>query len=107
VEPPAPTDSAPAEAEPAPAMLPAEKTAPLPTGKSRKVALILCVLTGVLGSHRFYMGSWGYGLVILGLNLTCLGSLVFTIIDVIHLAAMDDEDFQNRYSESTVEPFTF
>ncbi|MBL7139460.1 MAG: NINE protein [Planctomycetes bacterium] len=100
-------DTAPAPAGPAPEPTAVEKTAPLPTGKSKTVALVLCILLGALGTHRFYMGSWGYGLVILGLNLTCLGSLIFVVIDVVRLAGMDADEFQSRYGERTVEPFTY
>ncbi len=104
-----PKEQAPAEraaAEP-PAAETAAETAALPRGKSKTTALILCLVAGPLGAHRFYMGSWGYGLVIAALNLTCLGSLVFTLIDLIKLAAMDKADFQDRYNERVVEPFTF
>jgi len=90
---------APEEAEPT-----AEKTV---KGKSKTTAFILCILLGPLGAHRFYMGAWGYGLVIVALNLTCLGSIVFTIIDVVKLATMDQAEFQERYGETAVEPFTF
>jgi len=104
--PPAP-DAAPVPPGPAPEPAAVEKTVPLPVGKSRKVALLLCIFLGMLGAHRFYMGSWGYGLVILGLNLTCLGSLAFVVIDVIRLAGMDDDEFQSRYGERAVEPMTY
>ena len=99
----------PAEAKPAPATAapPAEKTAALPTGKSKTVALVLAIFLGALGTHRFYMGAWGWGLVILGLNLTCIGGGVFALIDAIKLAVMDKDDFQERYAETAVRPFTF
>lgn len=34
-------------------------------GKSRLVALLLCIFFGVLGLHRFYLGYWGWGLIYL------------------------------------------
>jgi len=102
----APTTRPKAAAEPKPAP-PAEKTAALPTGKSKTVALVLAIFLGALGTHRFYMGAWGWGLVILGLNLTCIGGGVFALIDAIKLAVMDKEDFQERYAETAVRPFTF
>jgi len=101
-----PTTRPKAAAEPKPAP-PAEKTAELPTGKSKTVALILCIFLGALGTHRFYMGAWGWGLVIIGLNLTCIGGVVFAIIDTIKLAIMDRTVFQERYTETAVRPFTF
>jgi len=97
----------PAEAKPVPAEAPADKTAALPEGKSKTVALLLCVFLGAIGTHRFYMGSWGWGLVIMGLNLTCIGGAIFALVDIIKLAAMDKADFQDRYSETVVQPFTF
>ena len=95
---PSPAGVEPAAAEPA--------AAPCP-GKSKTVALVLCALLGPLGTHRFYLGSWGWGLVILGLNLTCLGGLVFTVVDVVHLARLDPEEFRRRYADGVVQPFTF
>ena len=94
------------QAEPEPAPTP-DETAALPTGKSKTVALVLCIFLGALGTHRFYMGSWGWGLVILGLDLTCLGALIFILADIIRLASMDRAEFQDRYSETVVQPFTF
>jgi len=109
---PAPSETAP-ETGPASGQAAPEGKAPqAPTpagvvGKSKTIALVLCILIGPMGAHRFYMGAWGYGLVILALNLTCLGSLVFTVVDVIRLAAMDNATFQARYGERVVQPFTF
>jgi predicted Zn finger-like uncharacterized protein len=114
-EPPAEADEA-AAAEPppaeraapeSPAAETAAETAALPEGKSKTVALVLCIFLGWTGAHRFYMGSWGWGLVILGLDLTCLGGAIFILIDIIKLATMDKADFQDRYNEQVVEPFTF
>jgi len=101
------TQAAAPPAEPQPAGPPADETAPLPRAKSKTVALVLCIFLGGIGIHRFYMGSWGWGLVILGLSLTCIGGAVFAIVDVIRLATMDKADFQDRYSETVVEAFTF
>ncbi|MEA3367923.1 MAG: NINE protein [Planctomycetota bacterium] len=100
-----------AEAKPAPAAAAAEaaeaESAAGPQGKSKTVALVLCIFLGALGTHRFYMGAWGWGLVIFGLNLTCIGGVVFAIIDAIKLVVMDRTDFQERYAETVVRPFTF
>jgi TM2 domain-containing membrane protein YozV len=92
----------PAEAAPTP-----DETAALPMAKSKTVALLLCIFLGVLGAHRFYMGSWGWGLVILGLDLTCIGGPIFALVDIIRLALMDRAEFEERYSETVVQPFTF
>ncbi|MFO8012421.1 MAG: NINE protein [Phycisphaerae bacterium] len=102
----APAPEAPAPEAPA-ADESAARTAPLQEGKSKTVALVLCIFLGAIGTHRFYMGSWGWGLVIMGLNLTCIGGAVFALVDIIRLAAMDRADFRERYGERVVQPFTF
>jgi len=98
--------AAPAPSQPQPQAEPTEAPAG-PQGKSKVVALVLCIFLGALGTHRFYMGSWGWGLVIFALNLLCIGGVIFAIVDVFRLATISQEDFQARYNEMAVEPFTF
>lgn len=47
---------------------------------SRKVYLRLCVLTGVVGGHRFYERRWGLGIAYLLLAITAL-PIAFTVVD--------------------------
>jgi TM2 domain-containing membrane protein YozV len=47
---------------------------------SRLIALILCILVGFLGIHRFYVGKWGTGVLML-LTGGLLG--IWVIIDII------------------------
>lgn len=51
-------------------------------GKSRVVAIILCLFLGVLGIHRFYMGDTWQGVVQL---LTGGGFAIWFFIDLIRL----------------------
>ena len=50
------------------------------TTKSKTTALILCLLTGTLGGHRFYVGKTGSAL---GQLFTCGGVGVWTLLDLI------------------------
>ena len=50
---------------------------------SRLIALILCILVGFLGIHRFYVGKWGTGVLML-LTGGLLG--IWVIIDIILIA---------------------
>lgn len=51
--------------------------------KSKKTALILCVLGGFFGLHQYYVGKIGTGLL-----YTCTGGLFFVgwVLDLIKIA---------------------
>ena len=57
--------------------------------KSFVAALVLCVILGGLGVHRFYVGKTGTGIVML---LTLGGLGIWTLIDLIMIAVQKFED---------------
>ena len=59
------------------------------SGKSRLVALLLCVFLGELGIHRFYVGKIGTGILWL-LTFGLLG--IGAIVDLIIIAIGDFKD---------------
>lgn len=65
----------------------------MPSGKSRATALILCVLIGIFGVHRFYLGRWATGLLwIFTGGLFGIG----TLIDLILIACGSFKDGDGR-----------
>ncbi|HEV8358574.1 MAG TPA: TM2 domain-containing protein [Gemmatimonadales bacterium] len=64
-----------------------------PSEKSRAVALPLCVLLGVFGAHRFYVGKIGTGI----LQLFTFGGLgLWWLYDVITIASGEFRDADGR-----------
>ena len=59
--------------------------------KSFVATLILCLLLGGLGVHRFYVGKIGTGIVML---LTLGGLGIWTLIDIIVIAVQKFKDSQ-------------
>ncbi|WP_456067026.1 TM2 domain-containing protein [Gemmiger sp.] len=50
--------------------------------KHRRTALILCLLGGVLGLHRFYVGKWGTGFLYM---ITAGGFVLGWLFDLIKI----------------------
>ena len=65
--------------------------------KSRGVAIILAILLGSIGAHRFYLGEIKLGVVYLLLSWTGI-SFILSIIDIIKLVLMNDSKFQSKYN---------
>lgn len=58
--------------------------------KSKYVAGLLGILLGGLGIHKFYLGSWGWGLVYLLLFWTYIPALVALVEGVRYLTLSQD-----------------
>ena len=59
------------------------------SGKSFVATLILCILLGGLGVHRFYVGKVGTGIIML---LTLGGLGIWQLIDIISIAIQKFKD---------------
>jgi hypothetical protein len=66
-------------------------------GKSQVIALILCVLLGGIGIHRFYLGYTWQGVVQL---LTAGGCGVWAIIDLIRIITGDLQPKDGSYDKT-------
>jgi len=69
--------------------------------RSRLVALLFCILLGVFGVHRFYVGKIGTGI----LMLVTIGGLgIWTLIDLILIAVGSFRDKEGRRVFRWTEP---
>lgn len=79
--------------------------------KSKSTALLLSLFFGTVGAHKFYMGSWGWGIVYVVLTLTIFLiwiPLVLSVIEDVRLIMMSDDEFQRKASEFEGKgPFAF
>ena len=66
---------------------------PPPSDKSRAIALILGLVLGVFGGHRFYVGKIGTGILML---LTGGGLGIWYLVDVIMIASGGFRDAEGR-----------
>ncbi len=73
--------------------------------KNRIMAGVLALLLGGLGAHKFYLGSWGLGIVYLVFCWTYIPSLV-SLVEGIRYLTLTDEQFSQKASGQKG-PFTF
>lgn len=66
---------------------------PPPSDKSRAIALVLGLVLGVFGAHRFYVGKTGTG-VLMALTMGGLG--IWYLVDVIMIASGGFRDAEGR-----------
>jgi TM2 domain-containing membrane protein YozV/RNA polymerase subunit RPABC4/transcription elongation factor Spt4 len=64
---------------------------------SKTTAAILALLLGGLGAHKFYHGSFGYGLLYVLFVLTFIPAILAVIEAIVYLT-MDTEEYDFRYN---------
>jgi len=74
------------------------------TGKKKTTAGILGILLGGLGVHKFYLGSWGWGLVYLLFCWIYVPAIIGLIEGILYLT-MDETQFDEKYNRTEPRPF--
>jgi TM2 domain-containing membrane protein YozV len=74
---------------------------PLPLNGSRNkvIAGLLAIFLGWFGVHKFYLGSWGWGIVYILFGWTCIPFIVGIIEGIIYLLT-DEYSFDVRYNQT-------
>ncbi|MDR1382847.1 MAG: TM2 domain-containing protein [Planctomycetaceae bacterium] len=78
--------------------------------KSRITAALLAIFLGGIGVHKFYLGSWGWGIVYIAVVAVTLGfgaiaTGIAALVEFIIYLTMDDAQFAEKYSQETQSPF--
>jgi TM2 domain-containing membrane protein YozV len=68
-----------------------------PDAKNRAVAVLLALLLGGLGIHKFYLGKVGWGVLYLLFCWTFIPSIVGIVEGIIYLL-MSNEEFDRKYA---------
>ena len=81
-------------------------TASRTSAKSKPAATLWGIFLGGFGAHKFYMGSWGWGIVYLA---TCWLYVPFIIalVEWIRYILMTDEEFHSKVETFEAKPFAF
>jgi len=74
-----------------------DQTAHMPGGKSRSIAILLSLLLGCIGAHKFYLNQPGMGLLYLLFSWTLI-PLLLSIIEAIGYLFVSDATFRKRYA---------
>ena len=73
-------------------------------GKKKSTAGILGILLGGIGAHKFYIGSWGWGLIYLLFVWTYVPAIIGLIEGIIYLT-MDEAQFEIKYNNAKPSAF--
>ncbi|MBO7722912.1 MAG: zinc ribbon domain-containing protein [Thermoguttaceae bacterium] len=78
--------------------------------KNKLAAGLLAIFLGWIGVHKFYMGSWGWGMVFLAVVFLTGGFLglvtgICGLVEGILYLTMSQKEFEEKYSPQTEAPF--
>jgi len=72
--------------------------------KKKTTAGILAILLGGLGIHKFYLGTWGWGIIYILFVWTYVPAIV-ALIEGITILTMPEGRFNEKYNSREVRPF--
>lgn len=75
--------------------------------KKRMTAALLAIFLGGFGIQKYYLGSWGWGIVftVVGLCTWGIVSGIASLVDGIMYLSMSEAAFAENYSNATLSPF--
>lgn len=73
-------------------------------GKKKTTAGICAILVGGLGVHKFYHGSWGWGILYILFCWTYIPTILAVIEGIIYLT-MEEEKYDDKYNGAKKAPF--
>jgi TM2 domain-containing membrane protein YozV len=74
--------------------------------KSRIAAILLAFFLGGVGIYKFYLGSWGWGIIYLLFVWTFIPALI-SLVEFIRYLILSDSEFQQKVDSLDGGPFSF
>ena len=81
-----------------------KETAQLSGTNTKNSAGVLALLLGGLGIHKFYLGSWVWGLIDMFFVWTWI-PFIMSLIEAIYFFTMNENDFDQKYNSRPIGPF--
>ena len=75
--------------------------------KSKSTITLLALFLGSCGAHKFYMGSWGWGIVYLLTFWWLFVPIIVSLVEAVRYIQMTDEEFHIKASSFQKAPFAF
>jgi TM2 domain-containing membrane protein YozV len=76
--------------------------------KSKVLAGFLALILGCLGAHKFYLGSWGIGIIYFVCFFIMPGVLFFiAVVEAVRYFTMSESSFDEKYKLCEIKPFEF
>lgn len=72
--------------------------------KKKTTAGILAIVLGGIGIHKFYLGTWGWGILYIVFVWTYIPAIV-GLIEGIMILNMSNDEFNTKYNRIDIKPF--
>jgi TM2 domain-containing membrane protein YozV len=76
------------------------------SAKSKPAVTLWAIFLGGFGAHKFYMGSWGWGIVYLVFCWLYI-PFIIALVEWIRYVLMSDDEFHSKVSQFKSGPFAF
>ncbi|SET54168.1 TM2 domain-containing protein [Thorsellia anophelis] len=78
--------------------------------KTKTAYILLALFLGGFGAHKFYMGSWGWGIIYIIASLIFFGGVIASIVEIIRALTLPEPLFNQKVEEfqkKNLGPFGF
>lgn len=67
--------------------------------KTKTAYILLALFLGGFGAHKFYMGSWGWGIIYIVSSLLFFGGVIASVVEIIRALTLPEPLFTEKVDE--------